>query len=314
MEDTVTRKRKRQEEESPSLATVEKLVSSVEIVDEDENQYRVLSHKPLEEDRRAIYARRFSELDSGTILACKCEKEPEDEEEKPENGDVQIVEHLLIISKASDDNSGVDGYVARPFLTECKISYEEVSPTQLVEFCFSESPEWHLGVSTRPFLESFRRTKFGVWKNLLLTTTCKKTLRSLLALGPITHIFDRFALPTPEEHKHLFETLDENGKKVFIPHPVKSLRVWNPNTLSYDPVESRLEGSPDTKEAVADFWESILSQLRTAHGKEFIDALIKEGQEFLTQAKTKIEAAAAATSLPTNGAENGTGEKKMKSS
>ena len=52
-----TRKRKRQEEESPSLATVEKLVSSVEIVDEDENQYRVLSHKPLEEDRRAIYAR-----------------------------------------------------------------------------------------------------------------------------------------------------------------------------------------------------------------------------------------------------------------
>jgi len=92
----------------------------------------------------------------------------------------KLVEHLAIVSRNEGEDissTSEDAYEAKPFLTECKISYEEVSPTQLVEYKFKESPRWYLGMSTRLYLEAFRKSKFKSWKELILTTTCQKTLK-----------------------------------------------------------------------------------------------------------------------------------------
>jgi len=68
-------------------------------------------------------------------------------------------------------------------------------------------------------------------------------LLSLLGLGPITRLYDRFALPTPPELKGKFETVDDNGKIVHIPHCVAGLRVWEPDSKSYEAITPHLDGT-----------------------------------------------------------------------
>jgi len=87
-------------------------------------------------------------------------------------------------------------------------------------------------------------------------------LLSLLGLGPITRLYDRFALPTPPELKGKFETVDDNGKIVHIPHCVAGLRVWEPDSKSYEAITPHLDGAPSSDAAVDAMWSSILDQLR----------------------------------------------------
>mmetsp|Transcript_9553 Transcript_9553/g.14334 ORF Transcript_9553/g.14334 Transcript_9553/m.14334 type:complete len:312 (+) Transcript_9553:104-1039(+) len=268
--------------------TIEGLVKSVEIVNDDGVQFKVLSHSRLSKDRKAIYSRKFPEMKSSIVIACKCKEVADEEESELLTESSKIVEHLVLINRSSEGKSKAK---AKPLLTECKISYEEVSPTQLVEYRFEETPTWYLSESTRPYLESFRASKFKTWKTMLMETRCRATLRSLLALGPITRLYDRFALPTPEDQKHLFETKDDNGKTVHIPHPVSELRVWDPEKGEYEVVKAHLEGSPETKEAVEKFWSETLARLREAHGEEFINKLLGEGLKKLKEARAKIAAA-----------------------
>jgi len=276
-----SRKRKREQDGDASDKDIAELVTDMVFEDEDGIKYKVQSHKILDPERRERYAGSFPALLEGTVVGCVCTKDDEDDGEDAKDSGT-LVEHMVVV-KRSEKKSAGNGeggeYVATPFFTECKISYEPISPTQLVEYRFEEADTWHLGVSTRESLETFRRTKFGVWKDLLMKTQCSATLRSLLGLGPITRLYDRLALPTPETYKKYYETKDDNGKTVHIPHPVSALRVWNASTQSYDPITAHLEGAPESGEEVAAFWEKTLKELREAHGNDVIDKLLKEGVE-----------------------------------
>jgi len=309
--DQIGKKRKRQDQEEDgkksSTVVPSRLLEAIigklaPIEDEDGNKFKVLSHKILDPARREIYARRFPEMTSGTVVSLICKQEENDDDEEEEEGGedskTKLVEHLAIVSRNEGEDissTSEDAYEAKPFLTECKISYEEVSPTQLVEYKFKESPRWYLGMSTRLYLEAFRKSKFKSWKELILTTTCQKTLKSLLGLGPITRLYDRFALPTPPELKGKFETVDDNGKIVHIPHCVAGLRVWEPDSKSYEAITPHLDGAPSSDAAVDAMWSSILDQLRQAHGSDVINKLIKEGQtRFAAQKSPGKETAAKA--------------------
>mmetsp|Transcript_28526 Transcript_28526/g.39718 ORF Transcript_28526/g.39718 Transcript_28526/m.39718 type:complete len:325 (-) Transcript_28526:131-1105(-) len=307
MAEVKSRKRRREDGSDtgrtppPPSHVVEELLRTIVIEDEDGRNFRISSHQSLEQERMERYSRRFPELNEGVVVGCtgRYEEDNEDEDRDGDdgnNGESQLIEHLVIISKqgkeaaSQEGSASVDGYSARAHITDCKISYEEVSATQLVEYQFEETDEWFLGVTTRDSLESFRKTKFDAWKTQLLTTTCRATLRSLLGLGPITRLYDRFALPTPEAQAAHFETRDENGKKVYIPHCVKAIRVWNAGTRKYDATEAHLDGAPERKEEIESLWQSMLAQLRQAHGKKLIDELLEEGTKRIADATARIQA------------------------
>uniref|UniRef100_A0A7S2TSV8 Uncharacterized protein n=1 Tax=Lotharella oceanica TaxID=641309 RepID=A0A7S2TSV8_9EUKA len=293
--DTSSSRKRKREEAGASEDDIKKLVTDMVFEDEDGINYKVKSHKILDSERGDRYAGAFPSLRGGTLVGCVCTKE---EDEDDDDGDAKaaetLVEHVVVVKGSEKKGPGSTGengkpFVATPFFTECKISYEPVSPAQLVEYRFDEADTWHLGVSTRASLEMFRRTKFSVWKDLLMKTQCSATLRSLLGLGPITRLFDRFALPTPETDKKFYETKDDNGKTIHIPHPVAALRVWNAATQAYDPIKAHLEGAPESKEEVDAFWAKTLADLREAHGKETIDKLLKEGVERFKDLRTQAK-------------------------
>ena len=74
---------------------------------------------------------------------------------------------------------------------------------------------------------------FENWQEMIKNPTCEAALRRMVEIGLITTIFDPLAFPNPVvENKDDDPWLakDDRGKYVNIPHPVKALRIWNPDT------------------------------------------------------------------------------------
>ena len=95
---------------------------------------------------------------------------------------------------------------------------------------------------------------------------CKAAFRRMWQIGPVFRVYDKLMFPTPEADKAKFEVVDEKtGKTVDIPHPVSSLRIWNPETQQYDDVSPILDGSPEDP---ASYWKGLEKELLEQWGEE----------------------------------------------
>ena len=210
----------------------------------------------LEESRRAIYVETIPELEKkkGSVYVCTLIDDPDG------------VEHVIFVDE--DDGS------VRDVMGECMITWEDVSPSEMVEYRF-EDGKWRLAKVSLDALEAFKQNKFKIWLKTLKNPSCEAAFKRMLRTGLLTRVFDPMAFPTPEKMKNKYVVGDEKtGKNVQLPHPVEALRVWNSNTKSYDDISTHLEGAPKTKEESSKFWASIMTELEAKHGREYIESLL----------------------------------------
>merc|ERR1712032_1496755 len=106
---------------------------------------------------------------------------------------------------------------------------------------------------------------------MLKSPTCEAQFRRLLQVGMVNKVYDNIMFPTPEELKEQFMIVD-NGKKIFIPHPVQKLRVWRAKTQAYEDIDPLLEGAPDDSSAEAS-WNALLDEFRASRGVDYINGL-----------------------------------------
>lgn len=158
----------------------------------------------------------------------------------------------------------------------CQIMYEDLTPSECVEYAFPEAPtEWALAQISRDALETYRDTKFEAWRTMLQKPSCEAQFRRMLQLGAVTRLFDPHVFPTPEKLKPSYQvTDDKTGKRIDLPHPVVGLRVWNAAGKRYEDMSPQLKGAPADAEK-SGWWASTVEDLRKEHGAEYIDGLIR---------------------------------------
>ena len=185
---------------------------------------------------------------------------------KYETDDFGPVEHVI----------SWDGNVASAVMTECGISYEELSPTQLVEYQYEDGGKWALSkVSLEP-LEYYKSSKFKAWREMLDSPSCEAAFARMIQAGPLNRIYDKLGFPIPENEQAMWTiTDDKSGKLVDIPRPVFALRIWDASTDSYTPVSPLMGGAPEDDESLAAYWETTLEELRVKHGNEYITKLLE---------------------------------------
>jgi len=218
----------------------------------DDESLKVTQSKLVDPERLARYVATFPDGGlEGKVVQCTVEQDGEQ------------IDHIV---KVDGDNTEV-------FLTECKISYEDVSPTQLIEYQFSSDGDWFLAHVALPSLEYYRQSKYDIWKNMLIKPNCEAALKRMLNTGIISELFDDQIFITPAKDVHNYEVEDENGKTVRVPHPVHALRVWDSSSQGFKAVSAHLEGAPEKDEEEKE-WTKLLGVLNTEHGEEYIQSLL----------------------------------------
>lgn len=168
-----------------------------------------------------------------------------------------------------------DGNVATAVLSECGITYEEMSPTQLVEFQYEEGGAWALAKMSLEPLQYYKNSKFQAWRDMLDAPSCEAAFARMIQAGPLNCIYDKLGFPIPESEQGQWTITDEkSGKLVDIPRPVAALRVWDASADCYTAVSPLMGGAPEDAAALAVYWEQTLGELRAKHGDEYIDKLL----------------------------------------
>ena len=166
-----------------------------------------------DDERRAVYADRWPESAGAELIAVRCE-----------TADGEALEHV-VCARAGAPPSALMG--------ECKVSYDELPPTALVEFRFDGASRgaaptpWRLSHVSLPMLESYRKGKFAEWEKRMLQPTCKAELRRMFAVGPVFSVYDHHMFPSDDSEMAAFEVTNDAGKKVTLPRPVHALRCWS---------------------------------------------------------------------------------------
>jgi len=236
---------------------IKSAIGVMELVDIDENKLRVMDIRILEADRKEIYGALSEEISSADlVLAVECVKEEGDEKEE----EVRIEK---VITVTGDDLEVVE--------LEDKITMEDLSPSELIEYTFSE--HWMLAPMSLPSLEGYRKMKFANWKHMIEHPVCEAAFKRLLNIGLITNMFDHVAFPSPEEEQKDWVVQDEHGKDVVIPRPVKALRVWSVKDRCYSAVAAHLDGAPAADEAPK-YWNDMLSKFKNERGEDYINDLL----------------------------------------
>lgn len=224
------------------MASTETLVKSVDLLDIDEQP--VSSREIIGEvsaERREVWSSRLSGEDlkeSDALVAVRC------------SGGQGPLEHAV----------RVRGGVASPLMLECKVSYEVMPPSSLVEYKFADGDgKWRLSMVCLEYLLAFRAGKFKDWEKRMLQPTCMAEFRRMFAIGPVYTVYDYHMFPSPEEEKGRFEVTDERGKKVILPRPVSSLRIWSTEKQSFEDVDPTLDGAPQDRES---YWEQLIARLK----------------------------------------------------
>lgn len=150
---------------------------------------------------------------------------------------------------------------------ECAIMLEPMPPFQIVQYQF-EDLVWRVSKIGGIACDSYRKSKFKHWEEMIKKPVCEASLRRMYEIGLITTLFDHLAFPNPQEMQQQYEAInDETGKKVQIPHPVRALRVWDSSKRQYVDQNGRLAGAPDQKDE-SEYWQKILKDLRTNYSDE----------------------------------------------
>lgn len=162
-------------------------------------------------------------------------------------------------------------------LTECKVSYEKMPPSHLVEYMFddsactsSESKQWQLSMVSLDYLLAFRAGKFKDWEKRFLEPSCKAEFRRMYQIGPVYKVYDHPMFPSQEDEMEAsFTVTDEKtGRKLILPRPVSALRIWNSEKQAYDEVDAHLDGSPKGDEERAEYWKGLVAKLKETYGEE----------------------------------------------
>ena len=239
-------------------------IDDVSLLDEDETP--VVSKEiigPISKERRQVWwsSRLGSECaeqlsDDDELIAVRC------------TGGRGLLEHAVIVKK--------DGSAAAPapLLIECKVSYEELPPSSLVEYKF-EGGNWRLSMVCLDYLLAFRAGKFKDWEKRILSPTCKAEFRRMIQIGPVFQVFDHLMFPSPDDEKDDWEVTNEQGKKVILPRPVSELRIWNTEKQDYDVVDPTLDGTP-SKDERDDYWKNLLETVRESFPEEVEEILGKK--------------------------------------
>uniref|UniRef100_A0A7S4IPM5 Uncharacterized protein n=1 Tax=Odontella aurita TaxID=265563 RepID=A0A7S4IPM5_9STRA len=221
------------------MASTETLVKSVDLLDEDEQP--VSSREIIGEvsaDRLEVWSSRIADVkEEDQIIAVRC------------SGGRGPLEHAV----------RVRGGVAAPLMLECKVSYEEMPPSSLVEYKFSDGDgQWRLSMVCLEYLLAFRAGKFKDWEKRMLQPTCKAEFRRMFGIGPVYTVYDHHMFPSSEEEKARFEVTDDNGKKVILPRPVSALRIWSTEKQCFEDVDPTLDGAPQNRDS---YWEELVARL-----------------------------------------------------
>ena len=184
---------------------------------------------------------------------------------KYETEDFGPVEHIV----------AWDGTTATAVMSECGISYEALSPTQLVEYQYEENGAWALAKMSLEPLQYYKNSKFKAWRDMLDEPSCEAAFARMLQAGPLNCIYDKLGFPIPENEQAMWTITDEkSGKLVDIPRQVFALRIWDAEADSYKSVSPLMGGAPEDAAALAAYWEVTMVELRAKHGNEYIDKLL----------------------------------------
>jgi ubiquitin-conjugating enzyme E2 D/E len=192
----------------------------------------------LEADRRARYAARvFPSLKRGSAL-------------KVSTSDAAEEKIVSIVSNRATEVLGCDS-----------VSLEDVTPCQLVEYRFSDT-DWMVARISVESLEYYRVVRFAIWHKMAMNMwrDCISSFKRIVRGGPICHMFDNDIFLEADGEEKKWQVVDKYGKVRLIPHPVAGLRVWRPETQSYEAIDTRLTGAPSDEE-LQTYWQGMLAEL-----------------------------------------------------
>jgi len=240
-------------------AAEEEAIRSVTLQDED-GELTYVSHRALEPDRQSIMAKVFPNCAPGAnkVVAITASNAAGTKKE--------------CIALVPLDGSGGTPTVV---FANCQITYEDLSPSECIEYTFAEAPDdWKMTQLSLEALENYRSQKFEAWQGMLVEPTCEAQFRRMLQIGCVAKLYDPHVFPTPEAQKETFQVTDERtGKLIELPHPVKELRIWNAETLTYTVIDTQLAGAPSEEEK-DEWWSNFLQELEAKHGQEYIERLM----------------------------------------
>eukprot|EP01062_Namystynia_karyoxenos_P024358 TRINITY_DN1948_c1_g1_i1.p2 TRINITY_DN1948_c1_g1~~TRINITY_DN1948_c1_g1_i1.p2 ORF type:complete len:261 (+),score=110.88 TRINITY_DN1948_c1_g1_i1:78-785(+) len=215
-----------------------------------------IAAQELSPERRSIYATAYPALATGAVGAALCD----------EGG--TKVQHVV--------HCPPGGTPTVVIIEEgCKIMYEDLPPSRMVEYRFKEGGGWMLSRMGPEACEMYRGQKFKAWKQMLDEPSCEAALRRMLEGGLVNRLFDENVLPTPEDQLAQWQVVDQaTGKTISIPHPVAELRLWDAEAGEYRTMSAVLAGAPED-DGVEQAWQGILDELRAKHGTEYINGFLK---------------------------------------
>mmetsp|Transcript_31086 Transcript_31086/g.88736 ORF Transcript_31086/g.88736 Transcript_31086/m.88736 type:complete len:247 (-) Transcript_31086:219-959(-) len=238
---------------------VAKALRGLSLKNADDEEMTYAQHRVLEPARVQVIASAFPDVKASgavpyAIIATR-------------GGDTKEFIAVVKSGDASADPQVVMG--------SCAFTYEDLSPSDCIEYSFPEEPEeWRMAQLSHDALSTYRGTKFAAWKNMMENPSCEAAFRRMLHIGVITQMFDSQVFPTPDSLKSKYQVTDERtGKLIELPHPLKGLRVWNAAKQSYDAVETQLDGAPSESDAEK-WWDDFMKELAGKHGAEYIDGLL----------------------------------------
>ncbi|MES1918812.1 hypothetical protein MHBO_000714 [Bonamia ostreae] len=235
-----------------NLENLEKLIKITNLQDFETNLLKPLKVYRIEKARSSLY-KKFLKIPDKTVLL----------------GAITANAQLEYVLVLRDDQTSIE--IAT---TNCGISYDTISPSQLVEYCYHKG-KWQLSNISLESLGFYRASKFSFWKKLLLEPTCKAQFRRTLRQGMVNRMFDRLVFRMPEEEQKNWQVEDENGKRVYIPRPVEALRIFDAATRRYKDVSPILDDAPSDEEAPK-WWTEFLVVLREKHGADFIEEILRD--------------------------------------
>lgn len=244
-------------------AIIEQAVGRLRLESSQGEAMTYASHRMLEPSRKKIFSAAFPEIASEDKVVAIIGQETTG----------NLMREFIAVLKG--ETSGM------PELQlvngSCQIFYEDLTPSECVEYSFAEAPEsFALAQISRDALESYRSMKFEAWKHMLMEPSCEAAFRRMLQIGVVTQLYDPHVFPTPEgKQKSAYQVVDEKtGKLLDLPHPVAKLRVWEANKGRYEALDTRLGGAPSQSDEAA-WWQNLLSDFRTRQGAEYIDGLLR---------------------------------------
>jgi len=245
------------------LDAVAKAVRQLELRGADNGDMNYVSHRILDLERQQVLATSFPQCAGTKRIVAIVVKDPRG-----------ALKELITMVNEGEEGDGVSLELVTG---SCQITFEDVTPSECVEYAFEEEPDqWAVAQITRDALESYRSMKFDAWKQMLLHGTCEAQLRRMLQIGLVTRLYDEHVFPTPESHRSEYQVVDEkSGKVIKVPHPVSALRIWDPAALRYKPIDPVLAGAPPEEEKQA-WWEGMLHSLQDKMGADYINSFLKE--------------------------------------